>query len=845
MPPAPQYPLHHYEGYPADGSPMSRLHHHPSERYPLATPPVPQPVQFERTVQPWERLYKAKASLDSLRKFPATSLSSENHLEITDAINHLYHILSPDPTDIPDTPRHYSFEFKNKAATLAAEYVMFCLDAVPEGHVARKLFLDNVHEKLIKPITAREYIWGDLGIRLNEAWIKWDEYNRNLLTYLGGFPQSPARNHDQLSDTSPTPPIFDRTREIRRPMMPEPRRPTPFEQDSPEPVPYPRNRQPEIRPEQYAAQGYNPSNNPALRAEIQVDPHGVRQQNEDVNQSEDGDSFEPIPPPRNNRPQIPSYIGHSRRAQTVPPHGMVEEEIPVDHAATAMRSGDKAPYAQLRQASRGKTVPPGSLESSDPHTDQQSAQRPTEVKVELSHPKESCNRSDNLARGLPTEITPEDELATKKGSEKRIVSDMARPPSIAYSLGIKEDPELHHAAPHFNTPPKRPASRSLDDAPPMKQPRTARMSKPISRTKSTEELRLELEKHHQEDEEFMASMTQMQERDVNSDESYRPAVVRSLRRSMSRNDVDIVRCLTPALQGLKTTEQVETSPPRQTWQTPSPQAVASPSDAPILPRGGNALGAQSHGILDFDPQSTRNPEIELSSAATDPTRFNDHHDGPQLNSGNSTVADLHVVGSDASELDLETMSDIAAPGARICIPQPCPPPVVTNSQYRPDTARQSVPAAQERKRSRLDNMIDDDFAHHIQPQPKSTFELVELMKKHDRENRCRPIHLRSFYVPQWALRLASWDPTQAQPEDDDGERVIEFVRYFDLEPRDIDESNRYIRFIRGEEARGPKTMIRLRFALIPAGGNGEEVSAWPANSHLLFNGQYLRTPKVL
>ena len=800
-------------------------------------------------MQPWERLYKAKASLDNLRKFPATSLSSENHLEITDAINHLYHILSPDPTDIPDTSRHYSFEFKNQAATLAAEYVMFCLDAVPEGHVARKLFLDNVHEKLIKPITAREYIWGDLGIRLNEAWIKWDEYNRNLLSYLGSFPQSPARTHDQLSDASPTPPAFDRTREIRRPMMPEPRRPTPFEQDSLQPMPHPLNRQHEIRPEQYAAQGYSASTNHARRAEMEVDPHGVREQNEDVSQYENGDRFEPIPPPQDSRPQIPSHIGHSRRAQTVPPHRMVEEEIQVDHATTATRSGDKAPYSQLRQVSRGKTVPPGSLEPSDPQTDQQSAQRSAEVKVELSHPKESCNPSDNLARGSPTEVTPEDDLATKKGSEKRIVSDITRPASIAYSLGIKDDPELHNATPHFNTPPKRPASRSLDNAPPMKQPRTARMSKPIPRTKSTEELRLELEKQHQEDEEFMASMTQMQERDGNSDESYRPAIVRSLRRSMSRNDVEIVRCLTPALQGLKTSEQLETSPPRQTWQTPSPQAEPSPSDAPILPRGGNALGAQSHGILDFDPQSTQNPEIELSSAATDATtdatRFNDHHGGRQHTSGKSTAADLHVVGSDASELDLETMSDIAEPGVRMCIPHPCPPPAATNSQYRPDMARQSVPAAQERKRSRLDAMVDDDITHQIQPQPKSTFELVELMKKHDRENRCRPIHLRSFYVPQWALRLASWDPAQAQPEDDDGERVIEFVRYFDLEPRDIDESNRYIRFIRGEEARGPKTMIRLRFALIPAGGDGEEVSAWPPNSHLLFNGQYLRTPKVL
>jgi len=119
------------------------------------------------------------------------------------------------------------------------------------------------------------------------------------------------------------------------------------------------------------------------------------------------------------------------------------------------------------------------------------------------------------------------------------------------------------------------------------------------------------------------------------------------------------------------------------------------------------------------------------------------------------------------------------------------------------------------------------------------------MKNHDRANRRRPICSRSFYVPWWYRLLVSWDPADPHSEDDDAEGEITFVRFVNLTPLEIEVSKRYIRFLEGEEVPGPKMMIRLRCALIHAGGKGEEVSAWPPKTRLLFNSHELRIPHVM
>jgi hypothetical protein len=770
-PPPRQMPQ--YEGYPAET--MHQAHHVAYERYAGQPPPVPPPAT-ETVVQPWERLYKAKGNLEKLRELPIP-LSSENRVKITDAINYIYHILSPYSTDIPDTPRVYSAEFKRQASTLAAEYVKFSLDALPTEQFACKLFLDNIDEKLIKPITARESIWEDHGIRLNEAWIKWDECNRTLLAEMGAPPQSSPSGDDQLSTNFANEPAVNEPRETG---VHGGRRPTPFQAPPVELLNDPRSSRPGAQPQQPRAQNLN-----AGTADRDL-----------------------MPPPQIIPHQIPrqSQAENVRRAVTAPP-----EAMEVDSPAEPTPSEDSPPRIQRWQLNRSETVPPRSLESYHPRVanftneitrnkDQQGRQQPKiVVKTDSRH-----------VGGSLAESTDENEFVSEDGFEMHVSSDMDRPPSIAYSLGVDGHSESQHDDRHFGFPPKRPASRSSEDCPPAKQQRTNRMpisvpARPLNRE--------EIEKQHHEDHKFMAHQADVLEEEGEADDPNCPTR-KTIRRSLSQHDIEIVRTLTPALQEMNTSDR-ETSPPRQTWKTPSPTQTSSPGDPHILPRGGNILGAQSSANLGFHPLGFGKPD----GPSINPTRFNDRH----LDPVSSITPNLNPANHEAIKQEREDLAE-------------APPVNLLIRRNLPAAASGSAIPAHERKRAR------DDVQWRIGPEPKSTFDLLDLMNKHDRENRNRPTHMRSFYVPLWALRLIDWD--SAAHTGDNRQGPFDFVRYFSLSPREIEESDQYVRFIRGDNARGAKIMIRVRCMMTPADGNGDEVVAWPLNTRIILNGQELRTAAV-
>jgi hypothetical protein len=385
----------------------------------------------------------------------------------------------------------------------------------------------------------------------------------------------------------------------------------------------------------------------------------------------------------------------------------------------------------------------------------------------------------------PREMTVEETLEPGTSAQSGTTLIVSREPRSQ-----TEPPHTHHKPTHghhlgsqYDGPVKRPASATLEhEGPPMKQQRTTLFAKPIPRRpKSSEELRLELERRHHEDAAFMERNPGPPEDDEGDGVQLGPRPPPS--RAVSENDHAIIVSLTPALEDLRTGDLPrQPTPPRQYWTPPPipprPPYIVHP--APVVP----------HNV---PPAPVVPPNM---------------------------------------------------PPAPVVPPNiPPPPPIGPHPVFQPPPDPDFVqhPPVEF---AQFNNMPGNPMANQIHPMPVDSLDLIDLMNMRNRDSAVLRPELRSFYVPQGQRRLESWDPARPRPHHAlNDEHQLEFHQMFEMKRRQLEEVGRYTNFIRGVAEPESKTMVRLRFTTPGEGCNDEEFFS-PPGSYLTLNGTPLRIPEV-
>ena len=124
--------------------------------------------------------------------------------------------------------------------------------------------------------------------------------------------------------------------------------------------------------------------------------------------------------------------------------------------------------------------------------------------------------------------------------------------------------------------------------------------------------------------------------------------------------------------------------------------------------------------------------------------------------------------------------------------------------------------------------------------PLNASNMPRFMMEHDEINQTLHVERRDFYVHTRTALIAK--ASKLFHISADG--TISFARFFNLTREELDEIHEYVRFMDGQETKGPRTMIRLVFRERDGEGRDLFNHSWPQNTTVILNGKNLMTSMV-
>jgi len=366
-----------------------------------------------------------------------------------------------------------------------------------------------------------------------------------------------------------------------------------------------------------------------------------------------------------------------------------------------------------------------------------------------------------------------------------------------------------------NDSPKRPLSVGSNEDLALKRKRTDEGIQPVTheRLPSREQSYQEVAKQHVEDEQYLSKdAAQLQGHDpiaptpIQTDDDFNPIPRGPPVRTRSRAQFGLEEIITPALRRMMSPDSLrhlsappprERSPDRKQWSRNSHlgghrDIASTPPEAPK---------AFSQTVIKWPPPS-RGIQSHIST-----------RDSP-----NVIPPGGNALGARSPELFSDEQAERPA-----------------FQHVRPLEEYDDIKAVVKRPVLRI-----PANANETRRLPPNASNMPRFMTEHHEINQTRHVERRDFYVHTRTALIAK--ASKLSHISADG--TITLGRFFILTREEVDEIHEYVRFMGGQETKGPRTTIRLVFR--ERNGEGRDIfnHSWPQNTTVILNGKNLMTSMV-